>query len=140
MRIEDGIFGEMATIDQTHKIDDTLPLHTQTLSASPHDVSSQAFNSDGTRNQDYIIDRGTVLNTDGLPAEAGDDVYEWPGMAGKCVKIYTSNYNGNIKVRPFNAKDDGTDDITIAAFSGMMLPLPCKGLELVSNGTIIILA
>ena len=140
MRIEDGIFGEMAYIDQTHKIDDTLPLHTQTRKASSNDVSSQAFNSDGTRNLDYRIDSLTVLNTEGQPAEAGDDIYEYPGMAGKCVKIYTSNYNGNIKVRPFNAKDDGTQDLTIAAFSGMMLPLPCKGLELVSPGTIIILA
>ena len=138
MRIEDGIFGEYALIGASQSIDDPLPLHTETFKATKHDVDEQAFwqpgetlpagKSVGDRKDEYKINDLTTVNTDGLPAEKGDDVYRYPAMAGKCVKIYTNGVNGTITIRPLGGKDDGADDVDIEIYAGTMMPLACKGI------------
>lgn len=131
MRTEDGIFTEYAKLEPGATINDPLPLHVETFQAAKNDVSQQAFNSDGTRNTNYKPDEGTVINTDGLPAEAGDEVYRYPSMAGICTKIYTNNVNGRtIIIRPIHAaRNDDTMDIAVTLFSGMMLPIACRAID-----------
>ena len=141
MRIEDGIFGRVAQIDGPRSVDDTLPLHTETYTATKNDVSKDAYLENGNPNPDYYPSNLTVMNVDGEPAKEGDSCYTYPAMAGRCVKIYTNSTNANnVVIRPLEGNDNGDDDITIQVFSGMMLPIPCKGIGLPAGANIVILA
>ena len=68
------------------------------------------------------------MNVDGDPAKAGDQVYRYPAMAGKCVKIYTNGVNGTIKVRPLGGSLNGDDDVDIEIYAGTFMPIACKGI------------
>lgn len=141
MRIEDGIFGHMAQLTGNRGVEAALPLNDETFIAGPNDINLMAFDENGNPDPNYRPDSLTLMNTDGEVAAAGDTCYKYPAMAGKCVKIYTNNFNGTLTLRPLDGADDGSDDVTISVFSGMMLPMACKGIGGNLGGTgIIILA
>lgn len=140
MRFEDGIFGEYKLIQGPTNVGDRLPINNDTFKARASDVDADAYLENGNPNPDYQADGLTVYNTDGDVAKAGDDCYLYPAMAGRAVKIYTNNCDKNVTVRPLGGKSDGSDDITIKLFPGMMLPIACKGIAVPNGSSVVILA
>ena len=140
MRFEDGIFGEYKMITGPTSIDDQLPINDETFVARAADCDLDAYTSDGSAAANYKPDGGTVYNMSGDVAKAGDTCPQYPHMCGRAVKIYTNNCDKSVKIRPLGGNPDGSDDITIKMFPGMMLPFACKGIEVPSGSAVVILA
>lgn len=140
MRFEDGIFGEYKMISGPTSIDDRLPINDESFVARAADCDLDAYDSNGSIDPNYKPDGSTVYNMEGGVAKPGDTCPQYPHMNGRAVKLYTNNCDKSVKIRPLAGRDTGEDDITIKLFPGMMLPFACKGIEVPSGTSVVILA